>query len=56
MWFKVKKVINGDNKNMTGREEFLRSYGIEVIELKDRESEEVFEDYVKEHPERWAGV
>lgn len=54
VWFKVKKCVIGDNSHMNGREEFLRSQGVEVVELKDKECEEILEKYSKEYPERWS--
>lgn len=54
IWFKIKRVVIGDNKNMNGREELLRSHGIEVVELKNRECEEILERYAAEYPERWS--
>lgn len=35
-WFKVKKCVIGDSKNMDGREGFLRGHGIEVVALQSR--------------------
>lgn len=51
IWFKVGKVVIGDNKNMSGREELLRSKGIEVVVLDDEECKEIWATFSREHPE-----
>jgi cytosine/creatinine deaminase len=54
LWFKVARCVIGDNKNANGREEYLRSHGVEVVELKSKECEDALEQYAKDYPERWS--
>jgi cytosine/creatinine deaminase len=56
IWFKVAKVVIGDAVNMTGREELLRSHGIEVVVLNDQRCLDLLTDYKKKFPERLAGA
>ena len=56
MWFKVAKVVIGDAVNMNGREELLRSHGIEVIVLNDPECIAMTTDFMRDNPEKMAGV
>ena len=55
IWFNVAKVVIGDNVNMSGREELLRSHGIEVVVLDDRETKEMLGEFIRESGEKWKG-
>ena len=53
IYFQVKRVVIGENKNMSGREELLRSHGIEVIVLNDEECEKLITDFKANQPQIW---
>jgi cytosine deaminase len=58
--FGVPKVVVGESVNFPGGEgpggrspEFLRSHGVEVIDLRDPECIEMMSRFIREHPELW---
>ena len=58
--FGVPKVIVGESVNFPGGEgpggrspDFMRSHGIEVIDLHDAECIEMMATFIREHPELW---
>jgi cytosine deaminase len=51
--YKVSRVVLGENNTLVGEEEHLRSHGIEVINLKNGECEELMQKFIKDHPEDW---
>ena len=51
IWFKVKRVVIADNVHMNGREELLRSMGIEVVVLNDEVAVEMMRRYSAANPE-----
>jgi cytosine/creatinine deaminase len=58
--FGVPKVIVGESVNFPGGEgkggmspQFMRSHGIELIDLRDPECIEMMRTFVREHPELW---
>lgn len=51
--YKVSRVVMSENNAFVGGEEHLRSKGIEVINLKDAECEQLMKDFIKNHPEDW---
>lgn len=53
MMFQVKRVIIGENKNMSGREELLRDNGVEVVVLNDHKCEEMMTKFIEEQPNIW---
>ena len=48
--FGVKRVVIGENKSMTGREELMRSHGIEVSVLDDQECKDLVAEYEELYP------
>ena len=51
--FGVPKVIVGESVNFKGGPEFMRSKGIEVVDLADPECIEMMGTFIREHPELW---
>jgi len=51
--FQVPKVVVGESVNFAGGPEFMRSKGIEVIDLHDVECIEMMGKFIREHPELW---
>jgi len=51
--FGVPKVIVGESVNFPGGPDFMRSHGVEVIDLHDAECIEMMSRFIKDHPELW---
>lgn len=51
--FKIPKVIVGESRTFPGAVEFMRSHGVEVIDLDLPECVEMMEDFIREMPELW---
>ena len=51
--FGIKKVVVADSRNFPGAPEFMRSHGIEVIDLDVPEAVEIMGRFVKDRPELW---
>ena len=49
----IKKVIVGENQTFSGAEDYLRSRGVEVIIIDDKECRQLIEDFIKKNPELW---
>ena len=51
--FGIKKVVVGESRNFPGAPEFMRSHGIEVIDLDLPECVEIMGRFVREQPSLW---
>ena len=51
--FKIPRVIINDTKNFGGNEEFLRSHGVDVIDLAHADSIALMARFIKENPALW---
>ncbi|KAF1840471.1 cytidine deaminase-like protein [Cucurbitaria berberidis CBS 394.84] len=51
--YRVSRVVIGENKTFVGGEEYLKSRGIEVIVLQNKECQELMAKFIKEKPEDW---
>jgi cytosine/creatinine deaminase len=51
--FKIPKVIVGESRTFPGAVEFLRSHGVEVIDLDLPECVQMMEQFIAEKPELW---
>ncbi len=51
--FGIKKVIVGESKTFPGAPEFMRSHGVEVVDLSDPECVEMMEKFIRDKPELW---
>ncbi len=49
----IPKVIIGENVNFRGPEDHVRSRGVDVVVLNDRECIEMMSDFIKKNPELW---
>lgn len=49
----VKRVVLGENVNFVGAEKLLESMGIEVVNMKNKQCEELMSRFIKERPEDW---
>jgi cytosine deaminase len=46
-------VVVGESRNFQGGIEWLRSFGVEVIDLDSQQCAALLADYIKTHPEVW---
>jgi cytosine deaminase len=51
--FGFRTVIVGESRNFQGGVEWLRSNGVEVIDLDNVECVKLLREYIDEHPEIW---
>ncbi len=51
--FGIKKVIVGEAENFAGAPEFMRSHGIEVINLDLAQCKNMMARFIEQHPELW---
>jgi len=51
--FNIPKVIVGENKTFEGSADFMKSHGVEVINLMLPDCVEMMERFIREHPELW---
>jgi cytosine deaminase len=51
--FGVPRVVAGESTNFAGASEFMRSRGIEVIDLEDAECIKMMAEFIKAHPDIW---
>lgn len=51
--FGIKTVIVGESRTFPGAPEFMRSHGVEVIDLNLPECVEMMEKFIAERPELW---
>jgi cytosine/creatinine deaminase len=49
----IPKVIVGENRTFLGEEELLRSRGVEVVVMQDKECVGLMSRFIAEHPELW---
>lgn len=50
---RIPRVVIGENTTFRGREDWLRSEGIEVVNLNDRRCVEIMKTFVSARPELW---
>lgn len=51
--FGIKKVIVGESKTFPGASEFMKSHGVEVIDLNDQECIKMMNDFINANPKLW---
>ncbi|MEM7104031.1 MAG: nucleoside deaminase [Bacteroidota bacterium] len=51
--FGIKKVIVGENTTFDGAGEFMRSHGVEVINVNSQECIDLMTNFIKQNPELW---
>ena len=51
--FNIGTLIAGESRNFSGGLDWLRSIGVTVIDLDDRDCAKLLADYIGEHPEVW---
>jgi creatinine deaminase len=51
--YKVKRVVIGENKTFVGGEDYLKSRGIEVVVLDNKDCRDLMQKFIKENPDDW---
>jgi len=51
--FGIKKVIAGESKNFEGAKEFMKSHGVEVLDINSSECIELMSKFIEENPKLW---
>lgn len=51
--YEIPRVVIGENRTFMGGEDYLRSRGVEVVVLDDRECVELMEEFISAHPALW---
>lgn len=51
--YKVKRVVLGENKTFVGGEDYLRSRGVEVVNVKSDECENLMKEFIEKKPGDW---
>ncbi len=51
--FGIRTVVIGESRNFSGGVEWLRSLGVEVIDLDSKECSDLLTGFIAEHPEIW---
>lgn len=51
--FGIKKVIAGESKNFPGAVDFLKSHGVEVIDLNNEECVDMMSEFIRDNEKLW---
>lgn len=51
--FGIKKVIAGESQTFPGAEDFMKSHGVEVIDLNLDECKQLMSKFISNHPQLW---
>ena len=51
--YKIPRVVVGENTTFQGAEDYMRSQGIHVEVVQDRECIELMRNFIREHPQLW---
>jgi cytosine/creatinine deaminase len=51
--FGIKKVIAGESQTFPGAEDFMKSHGVEVIDLNLDECKQLMSEFINNHPQLW---
>ncbi len=51
--YKIPRIVIGENSNFQGPEDYLRSRGVELVILNNRECIDMMRDFITARPELW---
>ncbi|KAH3732837.1 tRNA-specific adenosine deaminase [Pelomyxa schiedti] len=51
--YKIPTIVIGENENFQGPEEYLRSRGVNLINLNSQQCKTLMSTFIREHPELW---
>ena len=49
----IPRVVMGENRTFVGGEDYLRSRGVEVVNLESQECVDLMDEFIAAHPEIW---
>jgi cytosine/creatinine deaminase len=49
----IPKVVIGENRTFQGPEDYLRSRGVEIVNMDDQECQKLMENFINKYPELW---
>lgn len=49
----IPRVVMGENATFVGGEDYLRSRGVEVVNLDSDECKQLMRDFIRDHPDIW---
>ena len=49
----IRKVIVGESRNFAGAPDFMRSHGVEIVDVDLAECVEMMRAFIAEHPQLW---
>ena len=49
----IPRVVMGENETFVGGEDYLRSRGVEVVNLDSDECKQLMRDFIRDHPDIW---
>jgi creatinine deaminase len=52
--FGIKKVVTGESKTFNGAKDFMKSHGVEVVDLDISECKRMIGKFIQEHPDTWS--
>ena len=50
---RIPRVVMGENRTFVGGEDYMRTRGVEVVNLDSQECLELMAGFIAEHPELW---
>jgi cytosine deaminase len=53
IFFRLARVVIAESDTYTGGDEYMRSKGIEVTVVGDKQCKDMLQTYIKEHPHIW---
>ncbi len=51
--FRIPKVVVGESRTFAGAADFMRTHGVEVVDLDLPECVQMMEEFIAEHPQLW---
>ncbi|EJD07276.1 cytosine deaminase [Fomitiporia mediterranea MF3/22] len=51
--YRIPRVVIGENTNFLGGEAYLKSRGVEVVVMDNKECKKLMAKFIREHPEEW---
>jgi len=51
--YKIPRIVIGESRTFQETESFLKSQGVEIVQLDDPETYQLMQDFVRECPELW---
>jgi cytosine deaminase len=49
----IPRVVMGENETYVGGEDYLRSRGVEVVNLDSEECKQLMREFIRDHPDIW---